>query len=49
VRKPDGQCVAIFIPRLVTNARTTGYVGLRWDGKRITDSYRKESLTTQYP
>jgi RES domain-containing protein len=49
VRKPDGQCVAIFLPRLVINARTMGYVGLRWDGKHITDSYRKESLTTQYP
>ncbi|HTJ25817.1 MAG TPA: RES family NAD+ phosphorylase [Candidatus Limnocylindria bacterium] len=49
VRRAGGECVAIFVPRLVRNARTTGYVGLRWDGKRITDTYRKESLTTTYP
>lgn len=49
VRQRGGTCVAIFIPRLVANARTAGYIGLRWDGKRITDSYRKDSLTTQYP
>jgi hypothetical protein len=49
VRRAGGECVALFVPRLVRNARTTGYIGLRWDGKRITDSYRKESLTTPYP
>jgi hypothetical protein len=49
VRRPGGECVAMFIPRLIVNARTTGYVGLRWNGKRITDAYRKESLTTGYP
>jgi len=49
VRSPGGACVAIFIPRLVLNARTAGYIGLRWDGKRITDSYHKVSLTTIYP
>ena len=49
VRRNGGECVAIFIPRIVVNARTAGYVGLRWDGKSITDSYRKESLSTPYP
>jgi hypothetical protein len=49
VRKADGECIAVFIPRLVQNARTAGYIGLRWDGKRITDAYRKTSLTSEYP
>jgi hypothetical protein len=49
VRRARGTCVAIFIPRLIAHARTTGYIGLRWNGKRIIDSYRKESLTTRYP
>lgn len=49
VRRAGGQCVAIFVPRLVRNARTTGYVGLRWDGERIVDAYRKESLQQRYP
>jgi hypothetical protein len=49
VRNPAGECVAVFIPRLIKNARTAGYIGLRWNGKRIVDSYRKESLSTKYP
>lgn len=49
VRDPKGRCVAVFVPRFVANAHTAGYVGLRWDGRQIVDSYRKESLTTAYP
>lgn len=49
VRDPHGECLAAFVPRLVRNARTAGYLGLRWDGSAIIDSYRKESLTTPYP
>jgi RES domain-containing protein len=49
VRAAGGTCVAVFVPRLVTNARTTGYVGLRWDGAQIVDAYRKESLGAPYP
>jgi RES domain len=49
VRRIGGECVAIFTPRLIANARTSGYVGLRWDGMRITDVYRKESLSATYP
>ena len=49
VRDDAGECVALFVPRLVRNARTAGYVGLRWDGTRIIDAFRKESLSTRYP
>ncbi|MEO7040183.1 MAG: RES family NAD+ phosphorylase [Candidatus Elarobacter sp.] len=49
VRRPGGECVAVFAPRLIVDARTTGYIGLRWDGKRIIDHFRKESLTAPYP
>jgi hypothetical protein len=49
VRQPDGECVAVFIPRLIQNARTAGYIGLRWDGKRITDAYSKTSFSVRYP
>ena len=48
VRDDAGECVALFVPRLVRNARTAGYVGLRWDGTRIIDAFRKESLSTTY-
>jgi hypothetical protein len=39
VRDPGGQCVAVFVPRALTNARATGHLGLHWDGQRITHWY----------
>jgi hypothetical protein len=49
VRRPAGECVAVFVPRLMRDAQTTGYVGLRWNGREITDAYRKSSLGSPYP
>jgi RES domain-containing protein len=49
VRHAGGECIAVFKPRLIRNARTTGYVGLRWDGHAIVDAYRKDSLQQSYP
>lgn len=49
VRRRDGECVALFTPREVRHARTTGYIGLRWDGHTIVDAFRKASLTQIYP
>ncbi len=49
VRRLGGECVAVFTPRLVTKATTAGYIGIRWDGERVTDVYRKASLTSSYP
>ncbi|GAC1431990.1 MAG: RES family NAD+ phosphorylase [Candidatus Velthaea sp.] len=49
VRRAGGECAAVFKPRLVHDAHTTGYVGLRWDGHAIIDAYRKDSLREAYP
>jgi len=49
IRRPGGACVAVFRPRLVRNAITAGFIGLRWDGAKIIDAFRKASLTTTYP
>jgi RES domain-containing protein len=49
VRRTGGECVAVFTPRLVRDAHTAGYVGLRWDGRAIVDAYRKDSLQQNYP
>jgi RES domain-containing protein len=49
VRRTGGECVAVFIPRLIRDARTTHYLGLRWDGRAIVDVYRKDALGPSYP
>lgn len=35
VRDAQGQCVAVFQPRALANARAAGHLGLHWDGQRI--------------
>ncbi|MGZ3496934.1 MAG: RES family NAD+ phosphorylase [Vulcanimicrobiaceae bacterium] len=35
VRRPPGECVCVFRPRLVTNCHATKYVQFRWDGSHI--------------
>jgi hypothetical protein len=49
LRRRDWECVALFTPGAVRRARTTGYIGLRWDGHAIVDAFRKASLTQVYP
>jgi len=49
VRRPVGQCVGAFRPRCVIGARTTGYLGYRWDGHTISDVFTIQSLTNAYP
>lgn len=41
VRRPDGQCVAVFVPRALANARAAGHLALHWDGRRITHWFEK--------
>ena len=48
VRRPAGDCVAVFVPRMIRNARTDRFIGLRWDGNAITDAYTKDSLLGTY-
>jgi len=49
VRRLGYDCVGIMKPRVVKDAHTSGYVGLRWDGRAIVDSYRKAALQDAYP
>lgn len=37
VRRPGGECAAIFRPRLLSRPRPTRLLTLTWDGDRITD------------
>lgn len=41
VRRPGGQCVAVFKPRALANPRPAGHVSLHWDGERITHWWEK--------
>lgn len=41
VRHPEGQCVAVFVPKVLTRARAAGHLGLHWDGKTISHWFEK--------
>jgi len=41
VRHPGGQCVAVFKPRALSNARAAGHLALHWDGHQITHWFEK--------
>ncbi len=49
VRDPRGICVGGFRPRPFSSARTTTYLGYRWNGKTIDDVFEMSSLTSDYP
>lgn len=41
VRRPLGQCVAVFKPKSLRNARAVGHIGLHWDGRTISHWFEK--------
>jgi RES domain-containing protein len=41
VRRAQGQCVAVFRPKALSNARAAGHVGLHWDGTHISHWFEK--------
>jgi hypothetical protein len=41
VRRPQGQCAAVFRPKALSNARAAGHIGLHWDGDAISHWYDK--------
>ncbi len=43
VRRASAQCVAIFRPKALSNARAAGHVGLRWDGRAISHWFDKSA------
>ena len=44
VRRPGGQCVAIFRPRLIAPARQGPHVAFVWDGSAIVGGYQKSAV-----
>lgn len=41
VRRPQGQCVAVFKPKALSNARAAGHIGMHWDGRAISHWFEK--------
>lgn len=44
VRRSPGQCVAVFRPKSLSNARAGGHIGLHWDGHAISHWFEKGAL-----
>ena len=44
VRRPGGECVAIFRPPLLSNARQERHLCYVWDGQRIATVYEKREI-----
>ncbi|WP_262299482.1 RES family NAD+ phosphorylase [Microvirga sesbaniae] len=45
VRKPGGECVAIFKPRVLSNCRQERHLTYVWDGSSISTIYEKRDLS----
>lgn len=44
VRHPDGECVGVFRPPVLSNCRQGSHYGYIWDGNSITDVYEKKTI-----
>ena len=44
LRRDGGQCVAVFRPPLLSNARQERHLCYLWDGQRISTVYAKRAL-----
>ena len=49
VRSAGGECVAVFLPRLVTDCRRTRYLAYVWDGTAITQVYEMSAVQALKP
>ena len=41
VRTHQGQCVAVFKPRVLGNAREAGHIGLHWNGNAVSHGFEE--------
>ncbi len=44
VRRPEGECAAIFRPKALRNCRQERHLSYVWDGEKISFIYRKQAL-----
>ena len=48
VRDPNGKCVAIFKPRVLSNCRQERHLCYVWDGEKIATIYQKSKLNNTF-
>lgn len=46
VRHEEGECIAVFRPRLLSNGRQERHLSYVWDGERIISVYEKREFNT---
>jgi hypothetical protein len=49
VRSPGGECIAVFLPRLVSDCKRTKHLAYVWDGVRVTDVYERSHVRALVP
>lgn len=49
VRSAGGQCIAVFLPRLISNCRRTLHLAYLWDGVRITGVQERSMMKQLNP
>jgi len=49
VRRPGGECAAVFRPRLLSNCRQERHLAYVWDGETVRDVYEKQALRSGAP
>jgi hypothetical protein len=45
VRRPEGQCVAVFRPKALSNCRQSQHIAFVWDGSKMSGWYSKSAIT----
>lgn len=49
VRSPGGECIAVFLPRLISNCRRAQYLDYVWDGKQISNVFERSLVQALQP
>ena len=49
VRSAGGECIAVFLPRLISNCRRTRHLAYLWDGARITGVQERSMIRALTP
>ena len=49
VRSAGGECIAVFLPRLISNCRRTRHLAYLWDGVRITGVQERSMIRDLTP
>lgn len=49
VRSAGGECIAVFLPRLISDCRRAQYLDYAWDGKQVSDVFERSLVEALKP